>query len=328
MLSANFRSQSFDRRIIIFRYKKTTSTGNLRNLLSDKHAISLEHKLTDKNQRKVTDMLMKVGKSSSAVNPSTTDSRFILARQLCLWFCRDLLPFNTASKSGIHDFSVYAGIISSKDKLPDRTTISDTALNDVYDALKALIKKFVRSNLPKTISTSMDFWSDNVKRISYINYWIFWMNDKWEMQKLCLGLKRFPHPHTGQLLADAFNKVKAEFELVDKTFLAVTDSGGNVKLGCSILGMDREPCLCHNMHLLVAVDLLNNHPEMEPIRQLIKNMKAIKKALIYKYEELKRVNEDEFNKRLYHLISSLQNICMQFPLLSSIKTKLKNHFFS
>lgn len=264
-------------------------------------------------------MLLTVGKENSVENP-TTDDRFLLARQLCLWFCRDLLLFNTANKDGIRDFSVYAGVIKANEKLPDRTTISDTALNDIYYALKSFMKKFVKSNVPTTITTSMDFWSDNVKRVSYINYWFYWMSDAWEMQKLCLGLKRFPHPHTGQLLADAFNKIKEEFELNDKTILAVTDSGGNIKLGCHILGLEREPCMCHNLHLLVANDLIDKNPALQPIRSLIKRMKDVKKALIYKYEDLKRINDDEYNKRLYHLISSLQNICMPllFALLSSI----------
>lgn len=212
------------------------------------------------------------------------------------------------------------------EKLPDRTTIADTALNDVNNALKAYIYNFVESNVPKTITTSMVFWSDNVKRISYINYWIFWINDSWEMQKLCLGLKRFPHPHTGQLLADAFNKIKDEYKLNNKRIIAVTDSGGNVKLGCRILGLEREACQCHNLHLLVANDLIQKHPELQPVRDLIKKMKDIKKTLIYKYEDLKRIRDDEYNKRLYHLISSLQNISMSFALQSSISKKLKKIF--
>lgn len=84
-------------------------------------------------------MLLTVGKNNSATNRSTTDTRFILARQLCLWICRDLLSFSIVSNDGFHDFAVYAGLIKSNEKLPDRTTISDTALNDVYDSLKARI---------------------------------------------------------------------------------------------------------------------------------------------------------------------------------------------
>lgn len=226
---------------------------------------------------------------------------------MCLWFCRDLLAFNTANKEGIHDFFVYAGLIKPNEKCPDRTTLADTVLNDIYKALKVYIKTFVQS-LPKTLTISMDFWSDNVKRVSYINYWIHWIND-FAMQKICLGIKRFPHPHTGQEIADAFNRVMEEFKLKDNKFLAVTDSGGNIKKACQILNLEREPCLCHNLHLLVAEDLIKHHKDLQPIRDLIIRMKKIKKCLIYKYEDLKRINDEEYNRRLYHLVSSLQDIC-------------------
>ncbi len=155
-----------------FRYKPTTNTGNLRDHLRDKHGIDLSHKLTDKNQRKVTDMLMTVGKPIPDVDRPMSEKRFILARQMCLWFCRDLLPFNAANKDGFHDFAVYAKMIKENEKLPDRTTLSDAALNDIYSALKVYTKKFVELWLPRTITISMDFWRDNVKRVSYINYWI------------------------------------------------------------------------------------------------------------------------------------------------------------
>lgn len=229
-------------------------------------------------------MLMTVGKPIPDVDRPISEKRFILARQMCLWFCRDLVQFNAANKDGLHDFALYAKLIKEDEKLPDRTTLADTALNDIYNALKVYIKKFVESSLPRLITISMDFWSDNVKRVSYINYWIHWINNNFEMQKLCLGIKQFPHPHEGPLIADAFNAIMAEFNLTNKIILAVTDSGSNIKLACRLLKLEREACLCHNLHLLVATDLIKNHSSMEPIRALIKRMKEIKKALIYKHE--------------------------------------------
>lgn len=232
-------------------------------------------------------MLQKVGTEAAVISHPLTDKRFILARQMCLWFCRDLLAFNTANKDGIHDFFLYAGLIKKNENLPDRTTLADTALNDVYYGLMSYIMKFVQS-LPNTLAISMDFWTDNVKRVSYINYWIHWIDRNFTMQKLCLGLKRFPHPHTGELIAVAYNKVMKDFKLDHKTFVSVTDSGANVTKATRILKLEREACLCHNLHLLVATDLIKDHPELQPIRDLTVKMKKIKKALIYKAEELKK----------------------------------------
>lgn len=255
-------------------------------------------------------MLVRVGQPISNVEVERSQKdRFVLARQMCLWFCRDLVAFNIANKAGFHDFAVFAKMIKENEKLPDRTTLANTALNDIYSAVKGYITKFVKTSLPRTITTSFDFWSDNVKRISYINYWVHWINNDFEIQKLCLGIKRFPHPHEGQLIADPFNCIVNEFGLSDKNFVGVTDSGSNIKLACRLLNLEREPCLCHNLHLLVAYDLIKKHPSMKPIRDLIIRMKVAKKALIYKYEDLQKIHDQEYNKRLLHLISSLQNIC-------------------
>lgn len=166
----------------------------------------------------------------------------------------------------------------------------------------------VKTKLPKTLPMSMDFWTDNVKRISYINYWIHWIDDAYVMQKLCLGLKRFPHPHEGKLIALEFNRVMESYNLGNKTFLPVTDNGSDLKSACKILQLEREPCLCHNLHLFVATDLITGFVPLQPIRDLIHRMKDINRALIYRHEQLKKINDDEYNKRLYHLVSSVKDI--------------------
>lgn len=257
-------------------------------------------------------MLLSVGKETSSLQALVLiDRRYILARQMCLWFCRDLISFNEANKVGIHDFCLWSSIIKVGEKLPDRTTLAETALNDIYSSLLAYIKRFVESNLPKTLPISMDFWTDNVKRVSYINYWIHWIDSAFEMHKICLGLKRFPHPHKGKIIASEFTQVMKNFKLENKKFIGVTDSGGNIKLACNILNIEREPCLCHNFHLLVATDLIQKHRALQPIRDLIRRMKEINKALVYRYEDLKSISDKEYNKRLYHIVSSVKDISKQ-----------------
>lgn len=112
----------------------------------------------------------------------------------------------------------------------------------------------------------------------------------------------------------------------NKRFLSVTYSGGNVKKGCRILGLEREACLCHNLHLLVAHDLIEKHRALQPVRDLIARMKQVKKAILFRYEELKKINDDEHNKRLFHLVSTLQNICKRINCISRHSLKFKVFF--
>lgn len=158
------------------------------------------------------------------------------------------------------------------------------------------------------LGVSFDFWSDNVRRLSFINYWINWINEEFQMQSLCLKTSYFPHPHKGDQIAAHFEKVKEEFHLTDKIFRACTDNGSNVKLACQILGLDWHSCLGHDISLLVSTDLLN-HKDMEDIRLLQKKMKKINKALVFKYDELRNKHDEEHNTTLYRIFTELENIC-------------------
>lgn len=260
-------------------------------------------------------MLTSVGQPQVPTTSTSNSRRYILARQICLWFCRDFISFNEVSKPGIRDFCLWAGIIKPNEELPDRKTLAGSALNDIYTSLYNFVHKFAQSKLPNMIPIAFDFWSDNVKRIAYITYWIHWINSSWEMQRMCLKIAHFPHPHTGELISEAFDRLTEEYNLRNKKFLAVTDNGKNLIKACRLLRMEREPCMCHNIHLLISVDLIKNHPGLQPIRDLIVRMKKINKAIVYKYDDLKKMNDDDYNSRLYNVLSSLENISKVFILI-------------
>lgn len=138
-----------------------------------------------------------------------------------------------------------------------------------------------------------------MKRISFINYWIHWIDSDFKIQKLCLGVTRFPHPHNAKLITSNFKCKMSEYKLDSKTFVA----------SCRLLKLEREPCLGHNFHLLVATDLIQNNAALQPVRDLIKRMKEIYKDLVFKYENLKKIYDEEYNRRLHSIISTVQNIC-------------------
>lgn len=251
---------------------------------------------------------MLLNKEASIANVAKRDKRYLLARQLCLWFCRDLVPFNNSRKPGMNEFFRWANIIDNTEFLPDSSTLAGTALNDVYSVVYNLVQSICKTELPNVLGTSFDFWGDNVRRLSYINYWINWIDSKYQMRSICLKTDYFPHPHTGEEIAKSFESVKNEFGLTEKIFRACTDNGSNVKLACKILDLDWKSCLAHDVSLLVSVDLLH-HEEMESLQLLQTKMKNINKALMYKYEELRKTHDDEYNKTLYRIFSELENIC-------------------
>ncbi|KAJ6642307.1 E3 SUMO-protein ligase ZBED1, partial [Pseudolycoriella hygida] len=254
---------------IITRYSLRTSSGNLIGHLKSNHKIKIHSSRIDTNQRKIADMLLNTASTISTV--PKCDKRYLLARQLCLWFCRDLIPFSNSNKDG-----------------------------KVQEIVRA-------THVPNVLNVSFDFWSDNVKRLSYINYWISWIDPDFVMQNVCLKTEYFPHPHTGEEITKAFEDVKSEFGLTDKKFRGCTDNRSNVKKASEILDFDWDSCLAHDLNLLVATNLLE-HDDMEEVRSLIHKMKQINKALMFRYEDMKKMHDDEYNKTLYRILSELENI--------------------
>lgn len=288
-----------------FSYSLRTSTGNLNNHLNACHGIKIKSKKIEANQRKLSDMLLT--KATIATVPKK-DQRYLLARQLCLWFCRDLIAFNNSNKAGLNDFCRCSKIIKFDESLPDKSTLAGSALNDIHAVVNEKVQIVLKSSLPNVLGVSFDFWSDIVRRLSYINYWIYWIDDQFQMKSLCLKTSYFPHPHTGEQIAAHFEKVKVEFGLTSKIFRACTDNGSNVKLACQILGLDWDSCLGHDISLLVSTDLLE-HKDMGEIQQLQTKMRKINNSLVFKYEELRKIHDEEHNTTLYRIFSELENIC-------------------
>jgi len=79
----------------------------------------------------------------------------------------DLTSFNIVAKKGFNNFCLQHQIINPNEKLPHRTTIDRTALNDVY---VIHTNKFVEllKTTPETLAITFDGWTDNYKHMSYI----------------------------------------------------------------------------------------------------------------------------------------------------------------
>jgi hypothetical protein len=66
--------------------------------------------------------------------------------------------------------------------------------------------------------------------------------------------------------------------------------------------MERQGCMLHGLHLLIAVDLMRN-PLMRPIVMLVTKLKEIFRALTYKYDKLEEIhNQYRTNEELQALV--------------------------
>ena len=129
----------------------STSSGNINQHLSLKHGIN-----TCK-ENSVQTMAKYLTKYSASL-PSTAATAHEFNRDILIWFCRDLLPFEEVEKAGFTAF-----FTKNFPSLPAPTgaTLSITALNDVYHSCVARVKDYLE-DVP-AVCIMFDGWTDKYR---------------------------------------------------------------------------------------------------------------------------------------------------------------------
>lgn len=113
--------------------------------------------------------------------------------------------------------------------------------------------------------------------------------------------------HTAENIRDQFNETKGEFGLLNKKIVCVTDSAANMKKAVRLLGLRHVPCIAHSINLLVQKDLMM-HSSMHPLRDIITKIRKTQKKLIYKHSELKKLSDQDQQKKLFLFIDEVCEI--------------------
>ncbi|XP_061716952.1 uncharacterized protein LOC133524822 [Cydia pomonella] len=156
-------------------YGKTISTGNLIRHLRDSHNIREDK---TESTRLINDFFTPTPRpraratvaSSSTMNMVTKKDKWILARDLALWFCTSLMPFDSVSDEGMIDFFKKYNIIVSDEDMPSRYTVGRGALDDVYETMLATVKTQILTGTPRHVSITFDLWTDQYRRLNYITF--------------------------------------------------------------------------------------------------------------------------------------------------------------
>jgi hypothetical protein len=137
-------------------------------------------------------MLSNTGKKEVNKN----DKKFLLARELTIWVCLDLLPFTMVEKDGFVNFFLRRKIVSSRSDIPHPTTLANAALDDIYTHSKNMTNVSLSAETPHLITVCYDMWTDSHQQTPYIAVSVQYIDNNFQMQNRLLGLKYFEHPHT------------------------------------------------------------------------------------------------------------------------------------
>lgn len=283
----------------------STGISNYTKHLAHKHNKKLDTPIVHENQRLLTDVLFPSAKrpKNNETNNSQRDSDYVLARQIALWYCRDLVPFIQVQKDGFLDFMKY---LNPKTSLPSRSTISISALDDIYACVKG---KFIEkiSNAPAHGTVTMDFWSDKHYHTAYVTYTYHFM-DKWTIQSAVLKTACFDHPHTGARIKSDLENTLHEFGLSNKMITAVTDGGTSLINACNLMNIRRNGCINHAIHNLITTDLMGKKTPFAPLRDLMAKLRMTHYKLTYKHRELKVIDDELRQQKMLDVIQKYTEI--------------------
>ncbi|CAG9792672.1 unnamed protein product [Diatraea saccharalis] len=275
-------------------YVKTVSTGNLIKHLRDFH--NLKEESSGKATRNI-EQFFQIQPRRSQTTVGTPSSSLIknkdswlLARDMALWFCKSLMPFDSVSDEGMNDFFQKYDIISCKEDMPSRDTVSRTALDDVYESMLENVKVQIKTDAAGHAAITFDLWTDQYRHLSYITFTLHYLTADFELKSFTLCTKLIEGKKTGAKIQETLNETKECFDLQEKVLHSVTDAGSNVKRAISLAALDSHLCLGHALHNLVTVDGIGSVPELA---DLIKKCKKIVKTVRYRLPDLEREAEKE-----------------------------------
>jgi len=232
----------------VISFAALTSSGNLNLHLSQKHDVIIN---SEEKCKKIIGYFQKYKDGSGATSTHEVN------RDIALWLCRDLTPFEAVSKDGLRDF--FKKNVPSI-TLPTPDALLSTALEDVYQAVRSGVKaKLANVN---ALCVMFDGWTDRYKARSYLGVRASFLQD-WSFNVVTLGCHVLPD-HKSQTVADHVNFLLKSFVPDPKKLYltSVHDGAANMLKTSKLLKVATyQHCAAHSLHLLLTTDSMSQVTE-------------------------------------------------------------------
>lgn len=233
-----------------------------------------------------------VDERASSSSANNINQNYLLSRRLAILCARSLISYNSVSSIAFTDFLKSYKIVMHYG--PDRTTLTRSALTDVYFEMVPVIKEIVKDL--KYCAISLDLWTDSYQRNGYITFNLSMINDEFELLNINLRTGLMPSKHGAEQIAEQYFLTLKAFGVENVSIYVVGDKGSNVVKFINDESLDHQYCLGHGIHNLVNVD---GFEAVSEIDEILKKIKKIVKKLRFRRTQL----EQEVYKNLFIYLS-------------------------
>lgn len=253
------------------------------NHLSDIHKVTEKDKVTFADASKKLTEYFGSDANGSSRSATEADQNYLLSRRLAILCARSLISYSSVSTDSVAftDFLKAYKIILHHG--PDRTTLTRSALSDVYFEMVPVIKEIVKDL--KYCAITLDLWTDSYKRNGYITFNLSCITDEFELLNINLKTGLMPIKHGAEQIAEQYFLTLKAFGIENVSIYVVGDKGSNVIKFINDEDLDHQYCLGHGIHNLINKD---GFEAVSEIGDVLKKIKKMVKKLRFRNTQLER----------------------------------------
>ena len=178
----------------------------------------------------------------------------VIHQRIGEFLCTEHLPFSIVESPS------FRKLISSLE--PRYPHVSRKFIRDrVIPEISARVKAAIQSQLVEAswVSFTSDIWTASSNNDAFLSLTAHFISPlSFTRQRFALHILHAPGSHTGQNIANSFNKMLDNWCIPrHSVHLVITDDGANMKLGVELSHLFRRPCGAHLLHRVVQKAIMS-----------------------------------------------------------------------
>lgn len=252
---------------------KDGSTTNMRNHLNRKHNIQVECRPAKRQQspspsdnESETHSGHKKAKQVSLGNffgKLTKSKEELITKAIANHIVQDLRPLDSVNDTG---FVQLVKLLEPRYTMKSRTHITEEVLPAMYLEVRKEVQQ--KLNAADYVALTTDGWTSRTSK-SFITITAQVITEKYQLEEFVLSTKECLESHTGENLANDFQKSIEEWGLKTTEVSVTTDNAANIVLAMNKANvMTHIRCMAHTLNLATQKGL-------EPISRLLGRVRRV-----------------------------------------------------
>lgn len=188
-------------------------------------------------------------------NPKAVELHYAIGQMIAV----DNQPYLFVEDEGFRNLMSKA---QPRYKVPSREYFKQVIIPKMFTKCKEEIESMLFFST--YISLTTDMWTNSVNKDSFISFTAHWIDNNFNYRHVVLNSRHFPGSHTGENVSKMLSTLSDEWNVTNKIYLVIRDSGSNIIKAVNDLNLESESCFLHNLHLIVS-DALNSQRAVKDI---------------------------------------------------------------